>query len=697
MKRFIIFAMLISLFTSNILFSQWISFSNGITESDYYFLYNANSKLYAANPFGLYYSTNEGIKWQKFSLNANLCLVMKKDSNLYTGGYDGLYISTNDGVNWLHPTVSGFYGVTCLANSDSLLFAGASYDGIYKSTNNGFNWIHVYPNTWRAITSLAVKDNYIFAGLKSGEYSMGEVIYSSNGGSNWMSTNLDSVSVTSLCIKDQNIFAGTETNGLYRSTNIGNSWVLINNSNIPIRLIKYIDSTLYISIAVPFPDSNGFYKSTDNGNTWQQINKPFSYNVVSVEKINNTFVMGMVYRGIFLSTDNGSNWKHYLHLNSTISSLFNYNSRLFAGVNNQGIYYSDDNGENWLLTKLKPINVYDFTSNGSALFIGTDRYNNTGDTGGVFISTDNGINWNITNLKSKIIYCISYINDKLYAGAAYEKIFTSSNNGINWIKLTNFPAAVPYCFYKKNSKIFVGAFRESYRISGMFFTTNEGISWDSIINISSIHKIADNSNFLFAASSNNLSGYYKGLYRSGNEGTTWDTTTLNIPIQDIITSGNYVFAIAGSNGIHLSSDNGNTWKIKNEGLTNNSIKELLVYNGYIFAGSYGYGIYRRTLQDITSVNNNMANIPNKFSLSQNYPNPFNPTTSISYKVASYKVIRLVVHNILGKEVTVLVNEKLHPGEYETSFDGSGLASGIYFYTLFADGERIDTKKMVLLK
>ena len=90
-------------------------------------------------------------------------------------------------------------------------------------------------------------------------------------------------------------------------------------------------------------------------------------------------------------------------------------------------------------------------------------------------------------------------------------------------------------------------------------------------------------------------------------------------------------------------------------------------------------------------------IPTTFSLSQNYPNPFNPSTNIKLKVASSKFIKLVVYDILGKEVAVLVNEKLQAGEYETNFDGSNLPSRIYFYSLYADEKLNETKRMLLLK
>jgi hypothetical protein len=92
-------------------------------------------------------------------------------------------------------------------------------------------------------------------------------------------------------------------------------------------------------------------------------------------------------------------------------------------------------------------------------------------------------------------------------------------------------------------------------------------------------------------------------------------------------------------------------------------------------------------------------------LYQNYPNPFNPATKIKFEIPSSEngkwkmkngLVTLVVYDALGKEVATLVNEKLQPGEYETSFDGSKLSSGIYFYKLSA-GDYQETKRMVLIK
>jgi len=94
-------------------------------------------------------------------------------------------------------------------------------------------------------------------------------------------------------------------------------------------------------------------------------------------------------------------------------------------------------------------------------------------------------------------------------------------------------------------------------------------------------------------------------------------------------------------------------------------------------------------------------IPGGFSLSQNYPNPFNPSTKIKFSIPAASVlitdiVRLTVFDNLGREVETLVNQQLSPGTYEVDFEGSNLATGIYYYRLTTDVFS-ETKKMILTK
>ncbi|HUI29608.1 MAG TPA: T9SS type A sorting domain-containing protein [Candidatus Acidoferrales bacterium] len=88
--------------------------------------------------------------------------------------------------------------------------------------------------------------------------------------------------------------------------------------------------------------------------------------------------------------------------------------------------------------------------------------------------------------------------------------------------------------------------------------------------------------------------------------------------------------------------------------------------------------------------------PTKFALLQNYPNPFNPSTTITYDVKSTSSVSIDVYDMLGQKVAELVNETKAAGEYTVSFDGSRLASGIYFYRMTA-GNYTSTKRLVLVK
>jgi flagellar hook assembly protein FlgD len=92
--------------------------------------------------------------------------------------------------------------------------------------------------------------------------------------------------------------------------------------------------------------------------------------------------------------------------------------------------------------------------------------------------------------------------------------------------------------------------------------------------------------------------------------------------------------------------------------------------------------------------------PQKFTLKQNYPNPSNPTSKIDYDIPVNAFVSIEVYDVSGRKVSQLVNEKQNAGYYSVSFNGSNLASGIYFYKIFVKSEKEQfngTKKLVLIK
>ena len=119
---------------------------------------------------------------------------------------------------------------------------------------------------------------------------------------------------------------------------------------------------------------------------------------------------------------------------------------------------------------------------------------------------------------------------------------------------------------------------------------------------------------------------------------------------------------------------------------------------YLIGWAVGYNgvILKTTTGGVTNVQNISSEIPTAFSLSQNYPNPFNPRTVVSFQLSVVSNVVLKVYDVQGCEVQTLVNQKLQPGTYEATIDGSLLSSGVYFYKLVTDGFS-ETKRMVLIK
>ena len=98
----------------------------------------------------------------------------------------------------------------------------------------------------------------------------------------------------------------------------------------------------------------------------------------------------------------------------------------------------------------------------------------------------------------------------------------------------------------------------------------------------------------------------------------------------------------------------------------------------------------------TGVSESTAAAPLAYRLAQNYPNPFNPNTIIKYELPKSSMVRLSVYDILGREMSVLVNERKDAGSYEVEFDAAGLASGVYFYR-FTAGQFVQTLRMDVVK
>ncbi|HEY5533641.1 MAG TPA: T9SS type A sorting domain-containing protein [Ignavibacteria bacterium] len=161
----------------------------------------------------------------------------------------------------------------------------------------------------------------------------------------------------------------------------------------------------------------------------------------------------------------------------------------------------------------------------------------------------------------------------------------------------------------------------------------------------------------------------------------------------------------GSNFINVKADtnpfnmiNSNLGDYINISAYNNKVRPI-----WISSTNYINNIYTAIIDTINVGINKISDIvPSSYSLYQNYPNPFNAETKIKFDIqksvvsSQYSVVTLKIFDITGRYIAILMNEQLHSGTYEVTFDGSNLPSGIYFYQLKAD-DFVKTKKLLLIK
>jgi len=238
-------------------------------------------------------------------------------------------------------------------------------------------------------------------------------------------------------------------------------------------------------------------------------------------------------------------------------------------------------------------------------------------------------------------------------------------------------------------------------------TTNAGQTWNPV----SINPYSSLMEISFIDSLNGLCcGTYRAIYKTNDAGINWNIVYSNpayyktaydvkyIDINNAVAVGDTGFVIKTTNG-------GVNWINQTSGTSQNlnAVFFLNLNTGWA-CGNNGV-LIKTTNGGLTLLEPISTQIPKTFSLSQNYPNPFNPSTKIKFDLPKSNftlnevkglMVKMSVYDILGKEITTLVNESLKPGSYEVEFDGSNYPSGVYYYKL-TSGDFTETKKMVLIK
>jgi hypothetical protein len=344
------------------------------------------------------------------------------------------------------------------------------------------------------------------------------------------------------------------------------------------------------------------------------------------------------------------------------------------------LFVSTDNGANWDTTYHFPVNALAVSS--------AEVFAASGDR--VAHSSDSGLNWFRADSIGHPVTSIAVSGTDLFAGTSNGGIFRSSDSGQSWIALSpQWTSTTVWTFAVSGTKIFAGT------TGGVVLSEDNGASWpaaNSGLPALDVRALAANGGAIYAGI------YQKGVYRTTDFGYSWSEVKMGLSDQ----CGGKAFAFYGADlytgtdcGVFHSANGGATWAKANSGLTDTLVLALAVSGDNLLALTYN-GLWTRPLSDLTSVGTTENSLPSSFGLDQNYPNPFNPKTVVSCQSLVAGRMKLVVYDLLGREVKELMDEQKAPGKYQVEFDGTKLSSGVYIYRLTA-GNYVDAKQMVLVK
>ena len=324
-----------------------------------------------------------------------------------------------------------------------------------------------------------------------------------------------------------------------------------------------------------------------------------------------------------------------------------------------GVFRTSDHGNTWLeTTGITNQSVRAFAKNSSYIFACTWG-------GGIFRSDDDGANWQAVGLTNAGFRSIYAAGETIFCGA--DKIYFSTDNGANWHeRQLSWPSGDTRGFHYINGILYACD-------TGLYTSTDMGDTWQLKYGITfdSLGSVTDSKMF-----------------------------------RDIISYQNVLIASVAFNSILVSYDSGINWSSFNEGLISDwtfaglAIKEPNLWALRDFFGN----AYLRPLTNITDVEGENNLTQAEFNLEQNFPNPYNSQTTISYSIPNSSLVQIQIFDVLGREVSTLLNEEKAAGNSKINFNAGELTSGVYLYRLQAVDPEINsgqvfvqTRKMILLK
>lgn len=431
--------------------------------------------------------------------------------------------------------------------------------------------------------------------------------------------------------------------------------------------------------------------------------------VFSVLLLNNAISLSQWYQ---LTTNTAENLQDIYFINS--------NTGIAVGMNGK-IIRTTDAGSTW-------ISVASGTAN--ALFSLDFPDNMTGFTGGqtgtVLRTLNGGGSWSPRTGCGININSIAFfnINIGITAGGGTLMCFTT-DAGLTWNPRYSPSFAVAGVTFISADTLFIAC--TDLPGAAIFKSVNTGYNWTSVLFLNNsgvdmtyslTHIYFKDRATGFSTGSHTFFGQTWGdVHRSTNGGINWTMVGSTASQSGSGLRGIYFGEpstgfTCGNNGAVMRSTNGGTnWSPQSSGVTSalNAVYMINDLTGYI-CGNGGL-VLKTTNGGVTGFVKSGEEIPAEYSLHQNYPNPFNPVTKIKFDIPSNvkpvnktSNVKLAVYDILGREISVLVNEGLTPGTYEVEWDGSNYTSGVYFYKLVVSGaepltasDYFETKKMNLIK
>lgn len=716
---------LLFLFLNSILFSQqtaWV-WQNPMPMG------NSISKISFADPNTGYASlscgtilksTNGGNNWFGLTVDENYHYNYISFLNSSTGIVSAstrrspssyrLFNTINGGANWNSinfDTTKPFLNII-FSNKDTLY--SCDYNNIYKSTNGGLNWFFLYDigSTIRALYCQYPKTIF-FSYYDQNNYTF--ILKSTSGGMDWNGSIIGrNITINSIAFADNNngIAVGRSSTGfgyVFRSTNSGYNWFAIDSVfQKDYKSIQFVNQqTGYIFNSYYTPSTySTILKTTNSGLIWNEIfTSQYNYTQLYFANINTGYLLHN-YSGLYKTSNGGINWYTENITTKSLNGASYLNQNNVYAVGSAGSFIKTTNtGTSWTYKTID--STCEFYSvnfiNAQTGFVSGARVQYPNSNGIVYKTTNSGENWFISIYPSGFkTNSVNFINANTgFLTDAIGAIAKTTNGGINWYSSYYLSGRYFYDiqFLNENTGYFSGS-------QGVLFkTTNCGVNWvsRSISTYYQIKKIQ----FL-----NDMTGYALGTdpniarantFRTTDGGLSWATTFAanNTELRTMHFINDSIGFIAGENGICLrTTDFGSSW-YSPQLITCGNLNSVIFLNentGFIF-GDYGI-LLKTTTGGITSVSQNISEYPESFSLSQNYPNPFNPVTNIKFDIPKSGLVKITVYDLLGREVTSLVNQQMQPGSYSVDWDASNYPSGVYFYRIETE-TFTDSKKMILLK